>query len=228
MLPFPIRSAEIDQHVSQEERDYQLGRVFGAEAVIKSGVPFKSSHATEAWSRVLDLVYELAQKKAWLREECGWILYKSIESLKAHDNGIIYAQILVDKLNAHGLAQTPEGIALWLGSQSTFPSVILPPSVWHKQNPLHRKEKAKLANTMKVASTMGPLQAETTSKIAKNTTWSPSLHFAWDVILASLIQQNHASQAETVKTTGFADFWTEAVDSELLSSYFSQELMFLR
>ena len=228
MLPFYSRSIRIDQHVVQEERDYQLGRVFGTEAIIKSGIPFNSSHATEAWSRVLDLVYELAQKKGWLREECGWILYKSIGSLKAYDNGINYAQFLIDKLNAHGLAKSPEGIALWMGIQSTFPNVILPRSVWHKQDPLHRKEKATLSNIMKDASTVGPGQAEATSKIAKNTTWSSSLHFAWDIILASLIQQDHADQEKSVKTTSFRDFWTEAVDSELLSLYFSLELILLR
>ena len=170
----------------------------------------------------------MAQKKGWLREECGWILYKSVEILKAYDNGITYAQILIDKLNAHGLSKTPEGIALWLGIQSTFPSVVLPPSVWHKEDPLHRKEKATLANTMKDVSTIGPLQAETKSKIAKNTTWSSSLHFAWDVILASLIEQAHANQEDPAKTTNFAEFWTEAVDSELLSLCLLLELIILR
>ena len=163
-----------------------------------------------------------------MREECGWILYKSIGSLKTYDNGITYAQILIDKLNAHGLAKSPEGIALWTGIRSNFPSVILPRSVWHKQDPLHRKEKATLANIMKDASTVGPLQAETTSKVAKNTTWSSSLHFAWDIILASLIQQDHANQVNSVQTTNFADFWTEAVDSELLSLNLLQKLILPR
>lgn len=144
-------------------------------------------------------------------------MYKSIQNLKACSNGSIYARILVDKMIAYGLAKSPEGVALWLGIQTTFPSIALPPSVWQQENPLHRKEKTTLAKVLKEASTAGPPQAEADPTITKKTTWSSNLHFAWDIVLASLLQQDDANQGSWVNSISFADFWIEVVDSESLS-----------
>lgn len=218
---FPLLCARrgIDECTSQEEKDHQLGRLFGAEAFIKSGVLFISKTTKDAWSQTLDLIFGLAQKKAWVREECGWILYQSIQSLKGQVNGSIYAQIIIDKLIANGLAKTPEGVAIWLGIQSIFPGVSLPSSVWQHESPLYRKEKATLSKILREASTAGPLQPEANSKIAHNSSWSPSLHFAWDVVMSAILLPDSVKQAKSLKQITFADFWTEAVDSELLSSF---------
>ena len=196
--------------------------------MIKSGILFDSSLPTEAWSQILDLVFELALKKAWLREECGWVIYKSIQNLKAYSNGIIYAQILVDKMTAYGLAKSPEGLAIWLGTLTMFPNVALPPSVWQHENPLHRKEKTALAKVLKEASTAEPVQAEANTKLAPKTTWSSNLHFAWDIVLASLLQKNGASPENPADSITFVDFWIEVVDSESLSLSSSHALILLR
>ena len=206
-----------DEKVSQEERDHQLGRVFGIEAVIKSGLLFGPDKNNDSWSRILDHVFELAKKKAWLREECGWILYKSIRDLKTKTHAEIYAQKLVDKFIENDLAKSPEGVATWLEIQSVFPSVSLPTSVWHHQNPLHHREKGTLAKILKDASTGGVPQGEASSKVAQNSTWSPNLHFAWSIVLSSLLRPNIATKAKIKEAIKFTDFWTEAVDSELLS-----------
>ena len=185
--------------------------------MIKSGVLFGSDTKNHAWSHILDHVFELAKKKAWLREECGWILYKSIQNLKTKTHGESYAQTLVNKFIENGLVKSPEGIATWLGIQSAFPTVSLPTSVWQNQNPLHRKEKVTLSKILKEASSAAAPQGETNSKIAQNSTWSPNLHFAWDVVLSSILQPDTVTKAKDTEAIDFTDFWTEAVDSELLS-----------
>lgn len=203
-----------------------MGRLFGAEAFIESGVLFNAKTTKGAWSQILDLIFGLAQKKAWLREECGWILYRSIQSLKVQINGSIYAQSIIDNLVATGLAKTPEGVAIWLGIQSIIPGVSLPSSVWQRESPLHRKEKASLSKILKEASTAGPLQPEANSKIAQNSSWSPNLHFAWDVVLSAILLPDSLNQSKSLKLITFADFWTEAVDSELLSSFFCKRSLY--
>lgn len=207
----------VDGYISQEERDHQLGRLFGAEAMIKSAVLFSEDLMNDAWSQVLGLIFELALKKAWLREECGWVLYKSIQTLKAQTHGSQYAQVLVDKLAAIGLAKTPEGVAVWLGIQSTFRSTRLPASVWPHNSPLHRKAKVTLSRILKELTAARPLQAEANSKIAQNSTWSPNLHFAWDIVLTAILQLDAVNQVDSSQLITFEDFWTEAVDSTLLS-----------
>ena len=185
--------------------------------MIKSGVLFGPDTKNDSWSHILDYVFELAKKKAWLREECGWILYKSIQNLKTKTHGEKYVQTLVDKFIENGLAKSPEGIAAWLGIQSAFPTVSLPTSVWEHQNPLHRKEKATLSRILKEASTVGAPQGEADRKVAQNSTWSPNLHFAWDIILSSILQPDIVTKANNTEAIDFTDFWTEAVDSESLS-----------
>lgn len=185
--------------------------------MIKSGVLFSPDTKNDSWSHILDHVFELAKKKAWLREECGWILYKSIQNLKTKTHGEIYAQKLVDKFIENGLAKSPEGVATWLGIQSAFPTVSLPTSVWQHQNPLHRKEKVTLSKILKEASTAGAPQGEANGKVAQNSTWSPNLHFAWDVVLSSSLQPDIVTKAKNTEAIDFTDLWTEAVDSESLS-----------
>ncbi|KAL8797744.1 MAG: hypothetical protein Q9195_000096 [Heterodermia aff. obscurata] len=223
-LDLLIKQTEIGGKVSgQEERDHQLGRVFGIEAVIKSGVLFGPDTTNDSWSHILEHVFVLAKKKAWLREECGWILYKSIQNLKTKAHGEIYAQKLVDKFIENGLAKSPEGVATWLGIQSAFPAVSLPTSVWHHQNPLHRKEKATLSKILKDASAAGVPQGEANSKVTQNSTWSPNLHFAWDVVLSSIIQPDIVTKAKNTEAIEFIDFWIEAVDNGLFSSSASDQ-----
>ena len=185
--------------------------------MIKSGVLFGPGANNSSWSHILDHVFELAKKKAWLREECGWILYKSIQNLKIKTHGEIYARKLVDKFIENDLAKSPEGVATWLGIQSTFPTVSLPTSVWQHQSPLHRKEKTTLSKILKEASTGGALQGEANSKVSQNSTWSPNLHFAWDVVLSCSLQPEIVSKRKFPEAIDFKDFWTEAVDSKSFS-----------
>ena len=170
----------------------------------------------EAWSTILNIVYDLAKKKPWLREECGFILFKSIRTLKGKD--VKYAQLLVDKLLAKGLSKTTQGVAIWIGVQAEFPSIVLPHGVWHHEDPLNRKETSRLAKLLMEAPTAtspgNSLELETAAKGA----WTTKLQFAWDVILAELMgvqPQGLQRKTKLAKRVKFGDFWKECVDSKL-------------
>ena len=176
---------------------------------------FQPSTDVEAWSSILDIVYDLAKKKPWLREECGFILFNSIPFLKGKD--LKYAQLIIDKLLAKGLAKTPQGVAIWIGAYAEFPSIESPPGVWHHDDPLSRKEKSKLGKIlMEAPATTSPqdsIESETTAKGA----WSTKLQFAWDVILAELLReepQGLQRDAKFAKRMKFSEFWEECIDSE--------------
>lgn len=46
--------------------------------------------------------------------------------------------------------------------------------------------------------------------------WNSKLHFAWDALLMEVVErEENKSEKSKSKQMGFADFWTEIVDSEL-------------
>ena len=169
----------------------------------------------EAWSNILDIVYDLAKKKPWLRDECGFILFKSIRTMKGKD--VKYAQLLIDKLFAKGLSKTSQGVVIWIGVQAGFPSIDLPHGVWRHEDPLNRKETSRLAKILMEAPTASSpettLELETTTKGA----WTTKLQFAWDVILAELMgvrPQGLQKNTRLKKRVKFGDFWKECIDSK--------------
>ena len=170
----------------------------------------------EAWTTILNIVYDLAKKKPWLRDECGFILFQSIRTLKGKD--VKYAQILIDKLLAKGFSKTTQGVAIWIGVQAGFPSIDLPHGVWRHEDPLNRKETSRLAKILMEAPTATSpeysLELETTAKGA----WTTKLQFAWDVILAELMAvqaKGLHKNTRLAKRVKFGDFWKECIDSKL-------------
>lgn len=199
----------------QEERDHQFGRLFGAESIIKSGILFQPSTGIEAWSNILDIVYDLAKKKPWLREECGFILFNSIQILKSKD--LKYAQLIIDKLLAKGLSKTPQGVAIWIKVQAEFPSINLPPGVWHHEDPLNKNEKHTLVKILMEAPTAAPSHDDAESETTAKGAWTTKLQFVWDVILAELLDvqpQGLQKNTKPTKRTKFPEFWEECIDSK--------------
>ncbi|KAL8699441.1 MAG: hypothetical protein Q9201_006006 [Fulgogasparrea decipioides] len=219
-----VKQTETSGNVSgQEERDHQFGRLFCAEAFIKSGILFQPSASEDAWPRILDIVYETARKKPWLREECGWILYGAVQTFKQENHELRFVQALVDKLCQYGLAKTPEGVAIWLKVHQEFPKGNLPDGVWRDCNPLHRKEKSELAKILKEASD-GSSAGGPDNQVSQKSSWTSKLHFVWSVILPGLTREQ--SKKETSKIVGFAEFWQEAVDENLFALSSSEERKF--
>ncbi|KAL8715990.1 MAG: hypothetical protein Q9220_000657 [cf. Caloplaca sp. 1 TL-2023] len=206
----------------QEERDHHFGRLFGAEALIKSGIIFRPSVSAIAWPKVLDIIYEAPKKKIWLREECGYILYGSVQTLLAENRDPDFAQTLINKLCDYDLTKTAEGVAIWLKIRTDFPEVTLPRDQWRKENPLHRKEKSRLARILKESSSNGT--NETDQEVSSKGSWTPKIHFAWNVILTELIREKSAEvHKQTKNNIRLEEFWNEAVDEHLFAMTSSEE-----
>ncbi len=207
------RVARLTQIFAQEVRDHQLGRLFGAKALVKSGVLFEPTLAIEPWSQILEIVLDLARKKSSLREECGWILYGAVQDLGSKGSDAKYAQLIIDKLQESSLAKTPEGVAIWLKVHSEIPGVILPAGMWHNDDPLDGKEKTRIAKILKEVSISDLDQAGTTSKASQKGHWTSKLHFVWDVVLSQLLTAEQTGYSRPTKRQNFGSFWSECVDS---------------
>ncbi len=199
----------------QDERDHYFGRVFGAEAVLKSGFLFRKPNPDQ-WKRVLDLICELAIKKPWLRQECGWVVLTSIAS-GGPDVPEQFAVDSVEVLVANKLIRTPEGLAIWLTTARLFPDAKLPKAVWKHGDPLATKDVNLLADILKDARSQP--QADAESEAQGSARWSATLHFAWDVVLGELFRDLgpsshnglHYVEDKNGRVT-FALFWQKAVD----------------
>ncbi|CAG8921693.1 unnamed protein product [Penicillium salamii] len=205
----------------QEQRDHLFGRLFGAEAVIKSSVLFQSTVPFEHWTQVIDLVFELAQKKPWIREECGWIIYQCVYDLAARKMDSKYVEAALERLCSHDLARSPEGISIWLAAKDMFPEATFPSKVWKHDDPLDTKERSGLSKIMK-ESGAGASESENKTNAAKSSgVWNSKLHFAWDAVLSrTSVESKEKSKKSRMS---FADFWTEVVDNGLFAAASSDE-----
>ena len=203
----------------QEQRDHHFGRLFGAEAVIKSGILFQPSTPFSVWPKVLDLILELARKKPWLREECGWVIYRCVCDLSARQMDAKFVEAAVERICFHDLARSPEGVAVWLAVKDLFPSAQLPTKIWKHEDPLDPKERSSLSKIMKESSAEQN-DGDGENKGSKSSgVWNSKLHFAWDAVMsrtsdgAKESDSKSKSKSKSSRLT-FVDFWTEVVDSK--------------
>ncbi|KAF3484407.1 DNA polymerase V [Arthroderma uncinatum] len=215
----------------QEEKDRHFGRLFGAEAILKSSILYQPGVEFENWTRLVSLVFELANKKSWLREECGYIIFYAVRDAGARNRGSKYVDSVLAALCQNNLAKTPEGVAIWIAAMelSLSLAIVFPSGVWSHDNPLNTREKASLAKIMKESSEHNVPNGED-AKVKSSGVWNPRLPFAWDPILAKLyttsteIPQGEGKGKKSKATQlTFADFWTEVVDCGLFAAASSDE-----
>ncbi|KAB8074737.1 DNA polymerase phi-domain-containing protein [Aspergillus leporis] len=205
----------------QEQRDHHFGRLFGAEAIIKSSILFKPKAPFSEWTKLLELVFDLAKKKPWIREECGWIIYRCVYELSAQKADAKYVETALEHLCSNELARTPEGVAIWLAAKDLFPKVQFPTKVWKHDDPLDAKERNQLAKVMKDSSVS---EAENQGGNPKSSgVWSSKLHFAWDAVLSRLGDSPAKDSKSKTSRLSFVDFWTEVVDNGLFAASSSEE-----
>lgn len=166
------------------------------------------------WEHILDIIYGLAKKKPWLREECGFILFTSVQLLQKQDTQ--RAQSVIDKLHMNGFSRTSEGVAVWISLYANFPDLRFPSGIWHRENPLNHKEIDKLAIVLKDAPATKNTDNLTESKHLQKGAWSSNVHFAWDVILTKLLASEPAiKDAKKSKNVSFSDFWEQCLDGKV-------------
>ncbi|GAB1195078.1 hypothetical protein APSETT444_004332 [Aspergillus pseudonomiae] len=207
----------------QEQRDHHFGRLFGAEAIIKSGILFKPKAPFSEWTKLLDLVFDLAKKKPWIREECGWIVYRCVYELSAQNADAKFVESALERLCTHDLARTPEGVSIWLAAKDLFPKVQLPSKVWKHDDPLDAKERNQLAKVMKESSVSEAEGENKGSKAKASGVWNSKLHFAWDAVLSRLSETSAKESKSKTSRLSFIDFWTEVVDNGLFAASSSDE-----
>lgn len=208
----------------QDERDHYFGRVFGAEAVLKSGILFKTPDPPQ-WRRILDLICAVALKKPWLRQTCGRALFNCIVS---NDSKLVTETFVIDTISAfdtHKLIRTPEGVAVWIAATRAFPHAQLPKSLWYDEDPLASKGINSLAAILMDARTHSDSSDES-FEAQGSAAWSANLHFAWDVVLSDLYQagpKGDQNGHRTVKRASFEMFWLTVVDHGLFADTSSTE-----
>lgn len=189
--------------------------MFGSEAIIKSSILFNSGAPFSEWTKLLDLVIDLAKKKPWIREECGWIIYRCIYDLRSQNVDSKYVEAALERLSSFELVRTPEGVAIWLAAKDLFPKANFPGKAWKHDDPLDARERNQLAKILKESSV--ETENENQENKPKSTgVWNSKLHFAWDAVLGRIPAAKESKSKKESSRLSFLDFWTDVVDSKCL------------
>lgn len=191
----------------QDERDHLFGRLFALDAVVESGTVLRAPNSLNLCLLLFQLILGLTAKKVWLRQECGYLLFKFIQSTGS--DHIKQAETLLQQLTTQKIIRTPEGLAIWLLVREKHPTANFPKNVWRHDDPLHQKEKELLAKVMRDATPKD--SQETKEQTAEGAgLWSPQLHFAWAVVLRNFERANETM--DETQRLEFSAFWEETVD----------------
>jgi len=200
VLGFLVAKTKPDGDLSgQEEKDHFLGLLFGLQSFVRAKVLFEDETRSDT---VLGKLLELAKKKPWIREECGWVI---VEALAQMDQS--QAESTLESLNDSGLALSPEGVGIWLTAKNRFPDMKFPTKPWGQSgNPLEHLKS--LAKALKESSNED--ESDKTKQAKQTGNWNPQLHFVWKVVLAQ-----YAAAAKGKKhgiKSEFENFWKVTVD----------------
>jgi DNA polymerase phi len=205
----------LDVDSLQDERDHYFGRVFGAEAIVKSCILFSPQPFLHLWRDLLQRTCQLALKKQWLRQECGWLFFTSISFVRSSNLEPEFALAVVESLKANNLVRTPEGVAVWLEVRTSYPEATLPKHIWKHRNPLCKAEVTSLSEVMKDAKAKQQQSESGESNASQGAgTWSQQLHFSWEVILRELFLPASHDQKASSERISFVKFWADVVDGE--------------
>lgn len=181
----------------QEEKDHHFGLLFGLQSFVRAKIVFGDD---ERWSVILAKLIELAKRKPWIKEECGWVIVEALAQMSEEQ-----AKYTLDQLVDAGLALTPEGVGIWLTARKQFPDAKLPSKPWGKSgNPLDNLQS--LAKALKESSTNDENNVQT--QLVKSGSWNPQLHFVWNLVLS----QYAAGAKGKTGNSDFEHFWKVAVD----------------
>lgn len=203
----------------QEERDHYLGLLFGLHCFVRARVLFND--ASDGWNKILDMLLQLAQKKPWIREECGSVVVEALVQMgQSQAESQSHAENTLKKVQTAGLAAGPEGVGIWLVAKRIFPDLTFPSKPWGMSgNPLeHLKTLAKALKESSTPDADGQPQAKQTGN------WNPQLHFVWNLVLNQYIED--AKSGNDDFELKFKNFWKVAVDENLFSDNASRERKF--
>lgn len=174
--------------------------------MIQSGITTASESTLPQYAAVLALLFELSNKKPWLRESCAWTICVSALSwpagIAAKIAGLTYSALVES-----GLARSSEGVAIWLTLQAYHPSVAPPRDVWIKDSPLNSSNLANLGRILKEVSEEGGMQSKGS--------WNPKLHFVWEFILEIYFdEKENWAKLKEGEIAEWKEVWKVVVDGE--------------
>ena len=205
VLGFLVAKTKPDGDLSgQEEKDHFLGLLFGLQSFVRAKVLFGDDEDDNRWDTILGKLLELATKKPWIREECGWVIVEALAQMNQSQ-----AEHTLESLHDTGLAQSPEGVGIWLTAKNRFSDMKFPTKPWGQSgNPLEHLKS--LAKALKESSNED--ESDKTKQAKQTGNWNPQLHFVWKVVLAQYAtaakEKKHGIKSE------FENFWKVAVDGQ--------------
>ncbi|ROT37199.1 hypothetical protein SODALDRAFT_313206 [Sodiomyces alkalinus F11] len=189
----------------QEERDFYFGQLFGLECFARAGI-LRGNEAM--WRTILSLLFKLADKKVWLRPQCGWVVTEALPEL-----GLDLTLTTLDIVRAEKWTKSPEGVAISLAALNAYPEGRKTIG-----NPLDARVLPSLPVILKESTDPDASGEEETSTKGKNNkkkkkqpNWSHQLHFVWDILLKHILSKGEASLEE------FTVFWRRCVDDNLFT-----------
>lgn len=200
VLGFLIAKTKPDGDLSgQEEKDHFLGLLFGLETFVGAKILFAED---DKWNTILQKFFELAKKKPWTREQCGYIIAEALSQMHQEQ-----AEYTLDQIQNAGLALSPEGVGIWIMARKLFPDMKFPSKPWGSSgNPLEHLKT--LGKALKESSSD---EGSDKSQQAKQTgKWNAKLHSVWTLILAQYAEGVQA-KVHGIKSD-FQNFWKVAVD----------------
>lgn len=184
----------------QEQRDHAFGLLFGLQIFVRAKILFENEE--DRWNKVFDILLQLAMKKPWIREECGWVVVEALEQMDQSQ-----AERTLERLQEAGLAASPEGVGVWLTARRRFPDMKFPSKPWGRNgNPLNNLKA--LAKALKESSS--PVDGDKDEQAKQTGHWNPKLHFAWDMVLDQFLRKEMVRKDSTIPD--FENFWKVAVD----------------
>lgn len=181
----------------QEEKDHALGLLFGLQSFVRAKILGEEDNN---WDTILEKLMELAKKKPWIREECGWVIMEALAQMKQSE-----AENTLQVIYDAGLANTPEGVGIFMTAKNRFPGMKVPSKPWGPTgNPLDRLQS--LAKALKESSHD---DGSKTQEAKLTGSWNAKLHFVWDIVL---VQFAKARREKGVGAPEFENFWKVAVD----------------
>ncbi|KAK4167082.1 DNA polymerase V [Cladorrhinum sp. PSN259] len=208
-----VRSTTPNGMSGQEERNHYFGQLFGIECFVRAGIVAEDKGR---WFIVLDLVFELAQKKSWLKPQCGFIIVQAVSQMKQK-----LAEETLQKLADQGFAKTPEGVAIWIAALDRFPDMKVPAQPW--RHPLAASSLSALPAALKDSGREASNE-EVGGKKPKQGNWTAQLHFVWDLILAHFAKLGAISEDDASEQ--FKQFWSRVVDEGFFSKNASDSQKF--
>jgi hypothetical protein len=197
----------------QERRDHLIGKLFGFKAIMQSAIVVEPELSLECWNNLLDQVYGMARDIPWLREECGMVLVDAVKSLKGQPQYQKCADEVLARLSTFKLVSTPEGVAVWLTVQTSYPKA-LPEGVWHGKDPLSKKERSRLAKILK--ENFKDETEDGAEKSTKTAAANPNPSFTWDLVFSEMLRRDAQDQGDAKSKTEFPQFWIDTVDSRCI------------